>query len=196
MASTAVAIDYNYLNDYETIERPKTISLKNLAGFLSQKYLTPTKDTLPESPSLSPKTFSDAESLSSDLSGVIDWVDDAIKELYEIYIENSEDDWDGYGAAALSYDAYFEASKILMIIPTSLPMPEVAAEPDGGIGLEWYKEKGYSFVISVNGKGIISYAGLFGSGNETYGSESFSGLLPKTIIDGLRRLYLNNYVSD
>ncbi len=70
-------------------------------------------------------------------------------------------------------------------------MPDILPEPDGGIGLEWYKEKGFSFVISVSGKNIITYVGRFGKNNEIYGSEDFTDSVPIVILNGLKRLFSN-----
>lgn len=196
MPSTAVSIDYYSQKEFGINEKAKTISFAVLAGLLHQECLTPKMDTLPKESLQLPGTFSNVRCLSFGLNGLVRWVDDAIEELNEVYNEVSEEGWDGYGAAAISYEAYIEVSKILMDIPTFLPKPEITAEPDGGIGLEWYKDKGYAYILSVNGKKTISYAGLFGPGIETHGKESFSGFLPKAIIDGLKRLYFNGYESE
>jgi hypothetical protein len=67
-------------------------------------------------------------------------------------------------------------------------MPEIIAEPSGEIGLEWRRGKGNIFVISVRGKHLITYAGIFG-GNTTHGTEYFGQSIPSTIITYLRRLY-------
>jgi len=126
-----------------------------------------------------------------DLKGTIDWTDNALKSLDEVYGECSEANWDGYDAAPISLEAYFETSKLLRIIPNSFPVPDILPEPDGGIGLEWYKDRGFSFVISVSGKNIITYAGRFGKNNETYGSEDFRDSISKVILDWLKRLFSN-----
>jgi len=126
-----------------------------------------------------------------DLKGTIDWTDNALKSLDEVYEECSEANWDGYDAAPISLEAYFEASKLLRIIPSSYPMPDILPEPNGEIGLEWYKDRGFSFVISVHGKNVITYVGLFGNNNETYGTEGFTNSVPKVVLNGLKRLFSN-----
>lgn len=115
-------------------------------------------------------------------------LDDALISLLEVYRECSQSDWDGYGAAAISEDAYEEAKKIINLLPSSIRMPEITAEPTGEIGFEWHKSKGQVFVISVGGKHRITYAGIF-SGNKVHGSEYFEDTLPLAIIQHLRRLY-------
>jgi hypothetical protein len=113
----------------------------------------------------------------------------AYNELDEVYDECSEKDWDGYGAEAITAKAYNEAKIILNIIPTSYPEPEITPEPGGGIGIEWYKGEGESFIISVDGSKVMVYAGLFGKNNETYGNESFRNTIPRVIFEFLDRLY-------
>lgn len=116
-------------------------------------------------------------------------LDDTLVSLREIYKECSANNWDGYGSAAITYNAYEEAAKVIKLLPSSIQMPEITAEPTGGIGLEWYRGKNRVFVISVSGKHIISYAGIF-NGNKLHGSEYFEETLPLVIIQHLRRLYL------
>jgi hypothetical protein len=115
-------------------------------------------------------------------------LDEALASLREIYRECFREDWDGYGAAAITYNAYKEAEKVIKLMPTSIHMPEITAEPTGGIGLEWYRDKSQVFVISVDGKHRIAYAGIFGT-NKIHGTEHLEETLPLVIIEHLRRLY-------
>ena len=124
-----------------------------------------------------------------DLEGIVEWTNCALENLDEVYEECSETNWDGYDAQPISREAYFEASKLLRTIPNSFPMPDILPEPDGGIGLEWYKSKGFSFVISVSGKKIITYAGRFGKNTQTCGTENFMDSIPQVILNGLKRLF-------
>lgn len=112
----------------------------------------------------------------------------AIETLNEIYVEYSQVDWDGYGAAAITIGAYEEARKVIDLLPSSINAPEIVPEPSGEIGFEWRRGKGQVFIISVGGKHIINYAGIFG-GNKIHGSEYFEETLPSIIIDNLWRLY-------
>ena len=79
-------------------------------------------------------------------------LDDALISLFEVYRECSYSDWDGYDAVAISEDAYEEAQKIINLLPSSIPMPEIVAEPTGDIGFEWRRDKRQVFVLSVGGK--------------------------------------------
>lgn len=116
-------------------------------------------------------------------------LEEASKSLNEIYKECSVANWDGYGANPVSKDSVLEALKFVNLLSSSFPMPQILAEPSGEIGLEWYKDKRMVFAISFNGKGRITYAGIFGS-NKIHGTEYFGDSIPSRITDNLRRLYL------
>lgn len=116
-------------------------------------------------------------------------LDLALTSLKEVFGDCSEVDWDGYNALPISYKAYCEAEKLLELLPPHLPIPEIVPEPTGEIGLEWYREKQYVFVISVGGNNIITYAGIFGEGNRTNGTEIFFESIPCNIINYILRLF-------
>ncbi len=109
-------------------------------------------------------------------------------ELNEVYGESSRKNWDGYGAHAVSAAALEEAKTLVQALPTTVELPEVAAEPDGSLALEWYKSPYRIFSMSVTGSGKIFYAGLFGKGSKAHGSEVFGDAIPETIIRQIQRL--------
>lgn len=108
--------------------------------------------------------------------------------LFDVYRECSEANWDGYSASPITLKTLKEALKIIRLLPSSFPLPEIVAEPDGSIGFEWHKGQKLIFVISVEGKYRINYAGIFGS-NKIHGSEYFGEMLPSVVIENLRRLF-------
>lgn len=115
----------------------------------------------------------------------------ALQSLDRVFEECSQEGWDGDGASPVTEDAYLEARRLIMSLPTIsfFPMPEIIPEPSGEIALEWSKGNRQVFVASVSGKNQIVYAGLFGV-NKTHGIEYFGDSLPSAIIENLRRLYL------
>ncbi len=112
----------------------------------------------------------------------------ALETLEEIYEEASLDNWDGYGAKPVTKEALFETQKLLDLLPSSVPLPDLVPEPCGEIGLEWVKNRHHIFSVSLAGHGKITYAGLYGP-NETHGTEYLGDVLPTIIIENLRRLY-------
>lgn len=113
----------------------------------------------------------------------------ALRELGEIYRECAKEDWDGYGALPVSWEAYYEATRFLRAWPLSLPVPELGPEPEGDIGFEWNFGKNKVLAVSVHGTNFITYAGLLGAGNKTHGTEAFDGAIPQEIINKILRIH-------
>ena len=162
-----------------------------LAGFLSLQTIVGKHNTFSSAPK---ETYPDTTNVAGkivplDLKGIIDWTDLALEELEKVYEECLEANWDGYGAMPISRETYSEARKLLRMMPSSLPRPDISAEPDGEITFEWYKEKYSVFVISVGGNNLITYAGLFGKSNKIHGTEYFADELPEIICHCIRRLF-------
>ncbi|MDA2925100.1 hypothetical protein MYX65_10720 [Acidobacteria bacterium AH-259-L09] len=112
---------------------------------------------------------------------------EAFEALQDAFEECSSENWDGYGAAEIDLIAYAHALEFLEALPTTLPAPDVAVEPDGEIAFEWYVRPRWVFSVSVGRDNELTYAGLFGR-SKTHGTEYFADELPKTIIENLDRL--------
>ena len=114
-------------------------------------------------------------------------------ELARVYRESQEIASDEeYSAKPLLKEAYVQADKMISLLPSQFPAPEISPEPDGRVGFEWYVEKGLSLVISVGADNTIYYAGRFGNQNKANGSERFKDAIPKAILDNLTRLFASN----
>jgi hypothetical protein len=106
--------------------------------------------------------------------------------------EYSSQGWDGYDAQPIDRKACHEAMRFVRLLPFNIDLPEVLPEPTGAIALEWYKKRDHVFVASLSGNGIIEYAGLFGSGNKSYGSERLGGFMPPIILHHIHRILGND----
>lgn len=105
---------------------------------------------------------SDSEKISAELEKVVEKffesataglpLQKALQALEEVFEETSEPGWDGYDALPVPWEARLEAEILLRRLPPSIPMPEIVPEPDGEIGLEWYKRKRLTFAASVSGQ--------------------------------------------
>ena len=160
-----------------------------LAAFLCQRPVGKHNTFSPSNEVYSDTSNVPKEFVALDLKGTIDWTDRTLEELDKVYGECSEVNWDGYGATPISRETYSEARKLLRMMPSCLPMPDLSVEPDGEIAFEWYKDKYSVFVISVGGNNIITYAGLFGKSSKTHGVEYLADELPKVIIYNIQRLF-------
>lgn len=117
-------------------------------------------------------------------------IGELIDSLIEVYIDCSVEDWDGMGATPVTENTMLEAAKLIYLLPSSMtfPLPSITVEPSGDVALEWFRSDRSIFVVSVNGCGEITYAGLYGT-NKTHGTEYLSNSLPPTIAYNLKRLY-------
>ena len=109
--------------------------------------------------------------------------------LYELYQRCRVEDWNGEDAEAISFEALAEAEKLLSLLPSSIPTPELLPEPTGSIAFEWYQGRNRVYVLSTSGKKAIEFAGLFGYGNEIHGKTNFEDALPPVIQDQLREFF-------
>jgi hypothetical protein len=117
--------------------------------------------------------------------------DNTLQLLNAITEECSAPNWDGYDAQPIREEAYVEAYRLILSLPTTsfIPMPDITPMPNGDIALEWSKGSRRTFVASVSGHNEITYAGLFGV-NTTHGTEYFGDTLPSVMLEYLKRIYL------
>lgn len=112
-----------------------------------------------------------------------------ITELIDVFNNHSTPNWDGYGAEPIFAIAYDDAVAFINALPTSIPLPEILPEPDGSIGLEWDNGANKTFTVLLNGKGLITYAGILGKCNKAHGTETFDDTIPENITRYLKRIY-------
>lgn len=108
----------------------------------------------------------------------------AILKLPERYREK---DWDGLGATPIPEAAFQEARIFLRKLSSSIPMPDVIAEPDGYLGLEWYTNKWLLYVVSFNGSGVLSCSGLIGA-ERIYGPRYMDEGIPAEILRNIAKV--------
>lgn len=109
--------------------------------------------------------------------------------INELTMDYSLPNWDGYEAKPILRSVRDEAVRLIKMLPSDIPLPEVSPEPLGTIAFEWYKAKDYLFIASVSGKGIVEYAGLYGIGNRDYGTARIENTFPKIVSYHIRRLF-------
>ena len=114
-----------------------------------------------------------------------------ISELHEVAAECSEDNWDGYGATAVSEAVFLRAEALIRALPTEedFPVPEFAAEPDGAISFDWLPARTKTFTLSVNSTDRLAYAWIDGI-DRGHAAEQFTdGNFPKRALEELKRIH-------
>lgn len=74
-----------------------------------------------------------------------------------------------------------------LLLPQSLPIPEVAPEADGDISFDWLGPFGKMFSVSINRNGRIAYAGRFGEKSKIRGTEQLLEICPPEITRGIAK---------
>jgi hypothetical protein len=109
-------------------------------------------------------------------------------DLKEVFYEASRENWDGYGARAVSVAAYLAALDFLAAFtPGQSARPEISASPSGEIMLEWSAGPRHVFTLAFGGLGEKYYAGLFGS-NKMTGREDLLERIVVVAEENLARL--------
>lgn len=115
------------------------------------------------------------------------WKKDFMAELFRVVEENQSPNWDGYGARAVSWDAYVKASQFIQALPSGASEASADAEPDGNIVIEWYRSPRKTLSVSISSDGELNYAALIGA-SRVYGTESFYGPIPSVVLDLISRV--------
>ncbi len=85
-----------------------------------------------------------------------------LDELDSLYRQASHAGWDGFGAEPVSADAYDFAKMFIKALPTTAPLPELNADPDGEISLDWFFGKRHALTVSVGRTGRCTFAWVLG----------------------------------
>ena len=106
-----------------------------------------------------------------------------IMSLVRVSAVNSSD----VETARVTHDTAREAMKFALSLPKSLPIPEIAADPDGDISFDWIGKTGKMFSVSIDATGRIAYAGRFGERSKIHGIEQLSHSCPQEILRGIEK---------
>ena len=85
------------------------------------------------------------------------------QQLDEIFEEYSSEGWDGERAKPISGEVLQCAKTFLKSFPLGIEAPEVGAEPDGAITLEWYRSPNRVISVSINPGDWLYYAAIIGA---------------------------------
>ncbi len=79
------------------------------------------------------------------------------------------------------------ASRFARVLPHSLPLPQVAVDPDGAISLDWVPSRTRAFSISADDSGRLAYAWMNGS-DRGHGVVRFEDSIPAPLLAQLTEL--------
>lgn len=108
-------------------------------------------------------------------------------ELFQVFEECRHANWDGYNAIPVSDRAFRLTYQFLESLPLCTPAPDLGAEPDGHLTLEWNRSPRRTLSVSVSPEGDLHYAALIGA-RKYYGTEPFFGEVPQAIVDLISRV--------
>jgi hypothetical protein len=98
------------------------------------------------------------------------------QQLDEVFEECSSEGWDGEQAKPISLEVLRCAERFLNSFPLGIEAPEIGAEPDGAITLEWYRSPNKVISISINPDGWVYWAALIGTSKRHGADYSLMGI--------------------
>lgn len=111
----------------------------------------------------------------------------ATTQLDEVRSEASCPGWDGYGALPLDPLACVHARLFLNTLPTTAPIPEVSADPDGEVALDWDFGERKALTVSIGPTGRCTFAWMNGQ-STIRGTEWMDDEIPASVAFALSQL--------
>jgi hypothetical protein len=112
-----------------------------------------------------------------------------LSELIDLKDEHSHRGWDGGEAPPVLRVVLDRARELIMSLPTSIPNPELAVDPDdGAVSLEWYAGPSRIFSVSVGRSSRMACAGIDGT-DSWHGVARFDGAkVPEFVLQSIQRI--------
>jgi hypothetical protein len=113
--------------------------------------------------------------------------DRVLDELDEVRAEASCEGWDGYGARPLNPASYNFAIRFMNALPTSAPLPEVSADTEGEVALDWIFGERKALTVSIGPTGRCTFAWVLGQ-RTNRGTDWIDDGIPEAIVFALGQL--------
>lgn len=110
-----------------------------------------------------------------------------LDDLESLCVEASGQGWDGYGAEPLDRHAYDIAKTFIKALPTTSPLPDLSADPDGEVSLDWSFGKRRALTVSLGPTGRCTFAWVHGQ-RTNRGTDWIEDEIPASIAFALRQL--------
>ena len=115
-----------------------------------------------------------------------------ISEILTVAAGHAEKNWDGEGAEPVSAVAVDRAVAFVRALPAGV-LPEVAAEPDGAISLDWMQSRTRVLSISVGLGERLALAWIDGE-DQGHAVAVFDGeRIPPRVLAGIRGMGARSY---
>lgn len=95
--------------------------------------------------------------------------------------------WEGENSVAVEDQTLSFAAELIESLPPACPAPEISAEPDGNINLEWYVNPQRVLSVSVTPAGVLHWAALVDD-EDPRGTCPFTGEAPPTLLYWINRV--------
>jgi len=107
--------------------------------------------------------------------------------VLDVFKECSTFGWDGEGAEAIPHNVLRNTLFLVDALPLGLELPDISAEPDGAIELEWYRNPRRILSVSINPDGKLYYAALIGLSRQ-HGEVPFQEKLPEHLVQLIHKI--------
>jgi hypothetical protein len=107
--------------------------------------------------------------------------------LEEMWSEASRSGWDGYGAKPVNPLAYMYAQFFINALPNTAPIPEVSADSDGEVALDWFFGNQKALTVSIGPTGRCTFAWMNGQSTNR-GTDWMEDDVPASIVFALAQL--------
>lgn len=100
--------------------------------------------------------------------------------LWDAFERCSVEGWDGADAEPISWEACKSAERFINLLPNEIVAPDIVAEADGQIALDWQKGEDRIFSIGFEGT-AVNFAGYFGEKRRVRGRDVIEDEIPDAI---------------
>lgn len=113
-----------------------------------------------------------------------------ISQLWALAYECASAGWDSEGARPVSPFAANRAASFIRSLPDVFPLPDLAAEPDGALSLDWIQSRTRLFSVSIGLSENLPFAWIDGT-DSGHAVAHFDGRrIPARILNGIRETML------
>ena len=117
--------------------------------------------------------------------------EEAISKLLALVSECSERGWDGEDGCPISSSAVLAAESFIRALPDTMPLPELAADPDGAVSLDWITAPNRIFTVSTGSSGRLAFAWIDGA-DRGHAVARFDGeRIPLKVLQGIKSIVTN-----